>query len=87
MWRVPARENVRLYEIDEQQADVALPDDVAHRVEHAVAVEAGERQRLLVDDLDQPDWSTLVGDGGAAFLVDGGEEEHIARGNEGLLVR
>jgi hypothetical protein len=79
-------EPVRPLEVDEQQADVALAQDVAHRVEHAVAVEAGERQRLVVDHLHEPRRAALVGDRRPPLRVDGGQEEHVARGDEGLLV-
>jgi hypothetical protein len=51
---------VRLFEINEQHADVLISEQVAHRIEHAVAVIAGKSDGLAVEDADEAQIATLI---------------------------
>ena len=76
---------MRRFEIDEQQADLAVAGDVAHRQIHAVAVQAGEGERAAVDHLHEAGIAALVRHGRVATVVYCAEEEEIARFDEALV--
>jgi hypothetical protein len=47
-------EPVWLFEIDEQHADLGVPEQVTHRIEHAVAVVARKCDGLTVENANEP---------------------------------
>ena len=51
---------VWLFEIDEQHADLRVPEQITHGIEHAVAVVTRKRNRLAVEDANEPRIATLV---------------------------
>ena len=73
-------------EVDEQQAHLRVRQQVPHREEHAVAVVAGERDRVLVEHLDEARIAALVRALRRPVLVRGREEEHVARLDERAVV-
>ena len=73
-------------EVDEQQAHLRVREQVPHREEHAVAVVAGESDRVLVEHLDEARIAALVRALRRPVLVRGREEEHVARLDEGAVV-
>ena len=77
---------MRRFEVDEQDADAGVAADVAHRIEHAVAVVAGEGDGAFVHDFYEAGIAALVGTGRKAAGVDCRQEEHVAALDEGLLV-
>src|SRR5689334_22840059 len=77
---------MRLIEIDEQHANLAIPHEVAHGIEHAVAVVAGKRDRLVVKNANKPWVAALVGHCGSALVIDGREEKHIPTFDERLML-
>ena len=73
-------------EVDEEQADARGLGDVPEREVHAVAVEARERDRLLVEHAHEARLAALVRALRRAVRVDRGEEEHVARLDERAVV-
>ena len=73
-------------EVDEQQADLRVLQCVPHREIHAVAVVAGERDRVLVEDAHEARAAALVRALGLSVAIGSGEEEHVARLDEGAVV-
>ena len=59
-----------------------VSSDVPEREVHAVAVEARERDRLLVEHAHEARLAALVGALRRPVRVHGGEEEHVARLDE-----
>src|SRR5262245_14041177 len=76
---------MRVLEVDEQQSDLVVPGDVAHRIEHAVAVVAGKRDRPVVEHPHESDVAALVGDGRPPLMVDARKPEHVPAFDEGLV--
>src|SRR6266404_3740391 len=77
---------MRLLEIDEQHANLAIPHQVAHRIEHAVAVVAGKRDRLIVKNANKPWVAALIGHSRSALVIDSREEKHIPTFDERLHI-
>jgi hypothetical protein len=78
---------MRPFEIDKQQADLVVADKIAHRIEHAVAIVGGERQRLAIEHAHKTRFAAFVGHRRPALVIDGGEPEHVAALDERLVLR
>jgi hypothetical protein len=77
---------VWLFEIDEQHADLRVPEQVTHGIKHAVAVVAGKRNSLAVEDANEPRIATLLRDRGSALVIYGRQKEHLAAFDERLVL-
>jgi hypothetical protein len=64
-------QSVWLFEIDEQHAHLGVPDQVTHRIEHAVAVIAGKREGLAAEDANESWIAALVGDSRSSLVIYG----------------
>src|SRR5262245_27474802 len=78
---------MRFLEIDEQHANLAIPHQIAHGIEHAVAVVAGKRDRLIVNNANKPRVAALVRHSWSALVIDSREEKHIPTFDERLMLR
>ena len=75
-----------LFEIDEQHADMRVPEQITHGIEHAVAVVAGKRNSLAVEDANEPRIATLVGDSRSSLVIYGRQKEHLTAFDERLVL-
>jgi hypothetical protein len=64
------------FEIDEQHADLGVPEQVTHRIEHAVAVVARKCDGLTVENANEPRIAALLGDSGSTLVIYG---RHMSR--------
>jgi len=64
-------------EREEQQADLGVDEQVPERQEHAVAVVAGERDRVLVQNAHEAGIPALVRAVRPALLVGRRDEQHV----------
>ena len=73
---------VWLFEIDEQHADLEVPEQVTHRIEHAVAIIARKCDGLTVENANEPWIAALVGDSGSTLVIYGRQKEHVTAFDE-----
>jgi hypothetical protein len=76
---------VWLFEIDEQHADLRVPQQITHGIKHPVAVVTGKRNSPAIQDANEPRIATLVRDGGPALVIYGRQKEHIPTFDESLV--
>jgi len=77
---------VWLFAIDEQHADLRVPEQVTHGIKHAVAVVAGKRNSLAVEDANEPRIATRISDRVSALVTYGPQKEHLASFDERLVL-
>ena len=77
---------VRMFEVDEQHADVGVGADVPEREEHPVAVVHRERDRPFVDHTHEARVAALVRALRVPVGITRRKEEHVARLDERLGV-
>src|SRR5262249_45872258 len=64
-----------------------VPHEIAHGIEHAVAVVTGERDGLGIEHADEARVAALVRHRRSALVIDAGEKEHVAALDEGAMLR
>jgi len=77
---------MRLLKVDKEHADLLIPEQVTHRIEHAVAIVTGKDDRLVIDNTNKAGIAALIGHCWSTLMINGRQKEHIAAFNERLML-
>jgi hypothetical protein len=67
-------------------ADLGVPEQVTHRIEHAVAIVARNCDGLTVENANEPRIAAPVGDSGSTLVIYGRQKEHVTAFDERFVL-